>query len=50
MKTITVTPEAMRQRHVAFAGLQPYQKQLEASAHCIMLRISRSMSTTGEMK
>jgi len=32
MKTITVTPEAMRQRHVAFAGLQPYQKQLEASA------------------
>lgn len=32
MKTIRVTPETMRQRHVAFAALEPYQKQLERTA------------------
>ncbi|MBB3178736.1 alpha/beta fold hydrolase [Variovorax sp. Sphag1AA] len=32
MKTIKVTPETMRQRHVQFAALQPYQKQLESAA------------------
>lgn len=32
MKTIKVTPETMRQRHVRFETLEPYQKQLEAAA------------------